>query len=420
MGNFSKVMKVKVSRSFPALTHKYFRYFWFGQCISLIGTWMQSTTQGWLVLQISEKNSSFLLGLISALQFTPVMLFSLFAGVIIDRFCKRKILLFTQTALMLVAIFQGILVFTGTIRVWHIALFALFIGCINTLDMPARQAIVVDLVGKENLMNGIALNSTIFNGARIIGPAVAGIVIAYTGIQWGYIINGISFIPVIYGIYKIRIISRGERKEKKILTEIKDGLIYIKGNSELIKNFALVSVMGIFAFNYNVLIPVFAVDILGLSSKGYGALMSILGCGSLVGALTIATRSKRGPKSKLILLSSYMVTSILILIGINKNMYILGILLAFVGLFNIFFSTSANSTIQMKTTDEYRGRVMSVYSLLFTGVAPIGSLFTGAVSNAVGPGIAFILCGVIAMLLISFIALIFSVYKKANVVQHVK
>lgn len=409
--NYTKKIKLTTKETFPALSHKYFRYFWFGQCISLIGTWMQSTTQGWLVLEITTKDSSFLLGLINALQFTPVMLFSLFAGVIVDRFSKRKLLIFTQVSFMTLAIIQAILVLTGLVRFWHLAIIALITGCINTIDMPTRQSFVIELVGKKDLMNGIALNSSIFNGARILGPSIAGIVIAYTGIEACYIINAISFIPVIYGIYKIQAKPVIIKSDKNVLTEIKDGLLYIKGNRKLIRTFSLISVMGIFAFNYNILIPLFAVDILGLSSKGYGFLMSSLGIGSLIGAITIATKSKKGPKTKLILFAAYTVSVLLIILGINRGQYIMAVLLAFVGVFNITFSTSANSTVQLNSKDEYRGRVMSVYSLLFAGVTPIGSLFTGAVSNSFGAAKAFIFSGIIAAIFITLICLLDRIIK---------
>lgn len=397
--------EVKLYDTFPALTHKNFRYFWLGQCVSLIGSWMQSTTQGWLVLQITQENSSFLLGLINALQFMPVMLFSLFAGVMIDKVSKKKILLFTQIGLMIMALIQGVLVITGTVRFWHLAIIAVLVGCINTIDMPTRQSFVIELVGKDHLMNGIALNSSIFNAARILGPSIAGIVIAYTGIGVCYLINAFSFIPVIYGITKIKTNNINVKKEtnEKVIKKISDGLKYIKSNKKLIRTFALIMIMGIFAFNYNVLIPIFAVEELGLTSQGYGFLMSALGIGSLIGALTMATKSKGGPKFKILSLAAYVVAILLIIIGINKEQYTMALLLGFVGVFNIVFSTSANSTVQLSSTDEYRGRVMSVYSLMFTGVTPIGSLFTGTISNSFGPAKAFIFSGLIAIILMTLV-----------------
>ncbi|MEG2289173.1 MAG: MFS transporter [Clostridium sp.] len=412
---YRKPIMQKLGVTFPALTYKNFRWFWFGQCVSLIGSWVQTTTQGWLVLQIVGENTGFSLGVINALQFTPVMLFSLFAGVIIDRFSKRKILIFTQIGLMVMALIQAALVFTGVIQFWQLAIIALIVGCINTIDMPARQSFVIELVGKDSLMNGIALNSTAFNGARILGPAVAGIIIAYVGIEMCYFINAISFIPVIYGIYKINVAEVKSDKNKDMLREIKDGLSYIKGNRILVKTFAMISVMGIFAFNYNILIPLFAVDVLGLTSKGYGFLMSALGVGSLVGAVTVAAKSKRGPRYKVIVAAAYIVSLILVILGINRQKYIMAGLLAFIGIFNIAFSTSANSTVQLNSKDEYRGRVMSVYTLFFAGVAPIGSLFTGTIANGFGPARAFVLSGIIASICITAINLFDKFWKKEEI-----
>lgn len=400
-------MKVKLKDTFPALTHKNFRYFWFGQCVSLIGSWMQTTTQGWLVLKITENNTSFLLGLIHALQFTPLMLFSLFAGVIIDKLPKRKILIVTQTSLMIVALVQSILVWTGAIRYWHLVIIALILGMINTIDLPTRQSFVIELVGKEDLMNGIALNSSIFNAARILGPSVAGLAIAYLGIGFCYFANALSFIPVIYGITKIDVEGINKKHtNKNIFLEIKEGLIYISKNFTLISTFALITIMGIFAFNYNVLIPIFSVDVLGLDSKGYGFLMSSLGLGSLAGALTIAARSKNGPKKVLLNGSAFVVCILLTIIGSTKTYYMTSMFLAIVGAFNVVFSTTANSTVQLSTNDNFRGRVMSIYTLLFTGVTPIGSLFTGAVSNSFGASKGFVYSGIISMFLIFIITII--------------
>lgn len=399
--------KNKLSNSFPALTHKNYRYFWFGQCVSLIGTWMQTTTQGWLVLKITEKNTSFLLGLLNAVQFTPLMIFSLFAGVIVDKFSKKKILLFTQSALMIVALTQSILVWTGVIKYWHLIIIAFMLGIINTIDLPTRQSFVIELVGKKDLMNAIALNSSIFNAARILGPSIAGISIAYLGVGYGFFANAISFIPVIYGISKIKVHNNKKLKsDNKILTEIKDGLKYISKNFTLISTFALITIMGIFAFNYNVLIPIFSVNVLKLDSKGYGFLMSALGMGSLFGALTMAFRSKGGPKKIVLNGGGFVVCSLLIIIGCTKVYYLTALFLAVVGCFNVIFSTTANSTVQLNTEDKFRGRVMSVYSLLFTGVTPIGSLFTGAVTNNFGAAKGFIYSGIFSIILLSIITII--------------
>lgn len=406
-------VKYKMKNAFPALTHSNFRYFWTGQCISLIGSWMQNTTQGWLVLKITQENSSFLLGLVNAVQFTPIMLFSLFAGVVIDKLPKKKILLFTQTSLMTIAIIQSILVWTNSIRYWHLIILSLCIGLINTIDLPTRQSFVIEMVGKKDLMNAIALNSSIFNAARVLGPSIAGVVIAYFGMEFCFFVNAISFIPVIYGITKIKVQNKNTIIEKKnVFFEIKEGLTYISKSFTLISTLTLITVLGIFAFNYNILIPVFSVSVLGLSSKEYGLLMSSLGIGSLIGALSMATRSKNGPKKLILHISSFMVCILLVVIGLTKIYYTTAIFLAIIGAFNVIFSTTANSTIQLNSKDEFRGRVMSVYTLLFAGVTPFGSLFTGFVSNSFGAAKGFIYSGVLALFLVINIVLVQTYFSK--------
>lgn len=409
-------IRKKAEKTFPALTHKDFRSFWIGQSISLIGSWMQTTTQGWLVLQIAKDNPSFLLGVINALQFLPILLFSLFSGVIIDRFSKRKLLIFTQTSLMFFALVQGILVWTGTVRFWHLAIIAFMVGSINSIDMPTRQSFVIELVGKNHLMNAVALNSSIFNAARVLGPSVAGVILAYVSIQSCYFINAISFIPVIIGIISIKhdCKIKKELKQEDIFKNIKEGLSYIRKEKILVRTFILITILGVFAFNYNILIPVFAVNVLGMGSKEYGFLMSALGIGSLTGALTMVAKGKK-PKVKIINIASLIISALLVFLGINKNITIMAVLLVFVGAFNVTFSTTANSTVQLNSKDEYRGRVMSVYTMLFAGVSPIGSLFTGLVSNFFGPSKAFVFSGILSAILVTLVLVIEEISKRKYV-----
>lgn len=409
-------IRKRAKKTFPALTHKDFRSFWIGQSISLIGSWMQTTTQGWLVLQIAKDNPSFLLGVINALQFLPILLFSLFSGVIIDRFSKKKLLIFTQTSLMFFALVQGILVWTGTVRFWHLAIIAFMVGSINSIDMPTRQSFVIELVGKNHLMNAVALNSSIFNAARVLGPSVAGVILAYVSIQSCYFINAISFIPVIIGIISIKhdCKIKKELKQEDIFKNIKEGLSYIKKEKILVRTFILITILGVFAFNYNILIPVFAVNVLGMGSKEYGFLMSALGIGSLTGALTMVAKGKK-PKVKIINIASLIISALLVFLGINKNITIMAVLLVFVGAFNVTFSTTANSTVQLNSKDEYRGRVMSVYTMLFAGVSPIGSLFTGLVSNFFGPSKAFVFSGILSAILVTLVLVIEEISKRKYV-----
>lgn len=389
-----------ISNNFHALTHKNYRYFWFGQCISLIGTWTQNIGQSWLVLSLTS--SPFLLGLVGAMQFLPVTFFSLFAGVVTDKFSKKKILIFTQTVSMLLAFILSALVFTNTLKYEYIIVLALCLGFCNTLDMPTRQAFNMEIVGKEDLMNAVALNSATFNLARIIGPAIGAMLMGYLGAGWCFLLNGFSFMAVIYGLVHIEAVAyvRKKTSQKGMLKEIGAGLKYIIKIPILLDTLILVSIMGIFVFNYSVLIPVFTKNVLHMDAKTYGVLLSALGAGSLIGALLITIKSKGGPNRVLMIGSSIAIGIMLIFTGISNLYYLTALSLAITGIFNMFFSTTANSTLQLNSKDEYRGRVMSVYSLVFAGFTPVGSLFSGFIAEHYGARFCFILSGVCTIVLI--------------------
>lgn len=397
--NSESNVRHSLNNPFIALRHKNFRYYWFGMCISLIGTWMQNTAQPWLAYSITK--SPFLLSLVGALQFTPVLLFSLFAGVIIDKFPKKKILFFTQSASLLITLILAVLVSLGHIRYWHILAMATLLGFVNTLDMPARQAFVIELVGKEDLMNAIALNSSVFNIARIIGPAVAGIVMGSAGIAACFYANSISFAAVIIGLFFIKPIDiQGKRKHSKnIFADIKEGLVYIGRDKYILKVVLAMAIVGTFAMNFSVLVPVFAKDILGQKETGFGILMSIMGIGSFIGAMSIAITSKTGPKSFNLYIAPVIIAVILIITGFTNVYMLTGLCLAVSGFFFVSFSSTANSTMQINTKDEYRGRVMSVYSLVFSGSTPIGNLYAGSITGHFGPRAGFVACGGIIILL---------------------
>jgi len=396
-----------IRTNFHALTHKNFRLFWLGQCVSLIGTWMQNVGQSWLVLSIT--GSPYLLGLIGTFQFAPFMFFSLFAGVAVDRFPKKKIILMTQLMSMILALVLSYLVFSGHVQYWHIVVIAIILGITNTIDMPTRQSFVMEIAGKEDLMNAIALNSATFNLARIIGPAIGALLIAYLGLGWCFLINGLSFIAVIYGLLQIKVkpYLRINKIKSSVFKEIKDGLKYVRAKPMIFETLMMVTVVGIFVFNFNVLIPVFTKDVLHLKEKAFGFLLSSLGIGSFAGAILVSMRSKSGPKKMMLAGSSVIVALMLILIGMNNQFYITALLLTITGVFNIMFSTTANSTLQMNSSDEYRGRVMSVYSLVFAGSAPLGNLFAGITAEKYGASNAFIFSGIFTFVLILFLVIIF-------------
>lgn len=388
-----------IKRNFPALTHRDFLYFWSGQAVSLMGTWMQSVAQSWLVYTMTD--SPFLTGLIGAVQFLPVMCFSLFAGVIIDKLPKKKILYITQASSMILALILSLLVFSGSIQYWHVLVVAFLLGCTNTIDMPTRQAYIIEIAGREDLMNAIALNSMVFNLARIIGPSIGGLILAGAGAGWCFLLNGLSFISVLYGLSRItsKPFVRKVSSNTRVFSEIKEGLSYVRNEIVLVKTLLLVTVAGIFIFNFNVLLPVFTKEVLFLDEKTYGFLMSSLGFGSMIGALLVSVRGRKGPKSYILLFSLAAVSILFILLGISRARLLAGLLLAVIGIFNIFFSTTANTTIQITSKDEYRSRVMSVYTLLFAGTTPIGNLYAGYLSGRFGADIGYAASGMLILIL---------------------
>lgn len=405
-------ISTKLGQTFPALTHKNYRYFWFGQCISLMGTWMQRTAQQWLVYTITK--SAFLLGLLGVAQFGPMLIFSLFAGVLADRYPKKSMLLFTQVALMIQAFILAFLVWSGHVYYWQILLLASVLGLVNTLDMPTRQSFIVELVGRKDLTNAIALNSSIVNLARIIGPAVAALLMTTVGAGACFFLNGLSFIPVIIGLFLIRSqVITGSKKTGSMIKSIGDGLKYIYKKPVLAYTVLAVLVVGTFTMNTNVLFPVFADQVLHRGVNGYGLLLSAMGIGSLVGAMLVATRVRSNP-SRLVLFSSALIISALLVMIFFIHSYLFATLaIAAIGFFNIIFMNTVNSTLQLNSSDEYRGRIMSVYSLSLGGTTPIGNLFAGGFSQKFGSSVGFLMCGLTTGILI--VAIIFwARFRKRN------
>lgn len=395
-------IKKLINNNFHALTNPNFRYFWLGQCVSLIGTWTQSIGQVWLVFTLT--NSPLLLGVLGVAQFLPVTILTLFAGVLIDKYPKKKILLVTQSISMILALILATLVFTHTVKYEYILILAVLLGITNSIDMPTRQSFMIEIAGREDLMNAIALNSVIFNLAKILGPSIGALLMATLGAGWCFLINGLSFIAVIYGLLQIKVkpYVRGENSNN-ILKEIKDGLKYIYKERILFKSVLLVLVMGIFAFNYNVLIPVFVKDVLRQEAKTFGILMAALGVGSVFGALTVSGKGSSGPKMKIMIISSLIIGTLLFLNGFSTQYVATVIMLVAIGAFSIYFSTTANTTLQMNSKDEYRGRVMSVYSLVFAGATPIGSMFAGVAISSIGVSETFRLSGALIVFLTAVI-----------------
>jgi len=396
-------LKYNIKKIFPAFRHKSYRLFWTGQGISLSGTWMQTTAQAWLVYELT--GSPFLLGLIGALEFTPVMLFSLFAGVYLDRHSKKKIILLTQSTAMVLAGILTVLVLTGTVAFWHIAVIAVLMGFVRTLDMPTRQSFMIELVGKHHLTSAIALNSVTFNLARIVGPAVGGILISQFGIGFCFLFNALSYMAVLISVFYInpRVIENTETVRKAVLLEIKEGLKYIRGKIILSRPLIVLGLVSLFAINFNILVPVLAKSVLGTDAQGFGYLLSALGLGSIIGALTVASASHKIDRKMMIRYGPYAISIAMIIIGLSVNFGMAVVFLILLGIANLMFFTSINSTLQLNSDSKYRGRVMSVYTMVFGGVTPFGNLFSGSVSDRWGGRAGFIICAVIVIVLVALI-----------------
>jgi Arabinose efflux permease len=397
LARINKRIKAGARETFPALYHKNFMYFWVGQCISLIGTWMQNAGQSWLVLKIT--NNALLLGVLNAAQFLPMLVFSLFAGVIVDRFPKRKVIIIAQIGLMACAFALAALVWTKHTNYIFILILALLLGVFQSVDMPARQSFMVELVGKEDLLNAVALNSSIFNAARVVGPALAGIVMKLAGAGTAFFINGLSFLAVIYGLCKITVdgLSNARLSEKSVLSNVGEGLRYIYKTHILYSVIVLVSLLNIFCLNFNTLVPTFAMYILKLDESGYGLLMAAMGVGALIGAVSLAAKSSRGPSVTIFMAGGAVLSIFSVALGLQTSFWLSAVFIAFAGWGMVTLSTSANSIIQLNSPDEMRGRIMSVYSLVFGGFTPFGSLYAGLAANLYGADKAFIISGLIGL-----------------------
>ena len=387
-----------------ALRHRDFRLFWSGQLVSLVGTWMQSVAQAWLVLQLTD--SPFRLGLVSTLQFLPILLFSLVTGVAADRFPKRRMLLGTQTALALQALTLAALVFAGQVRYWHVAVLALLYGCANVLDIPTRQSFVVELVGREDLVNAIALNSAAFNTARIVGPAAAGLLIGRFGVAPAFLLNGLSFLVVIGALAAVRAEGRPRpRPPGGVLAEVGEGLRYALATPRVAMVLGLVLTMSVCVFNFNVSVPLFARNVLGAGAEGFGFLMSAVGFGAVTGALSLATLGGRRPPLAAIGVAAVIACTGLVALATVGRFGAAVPLLFVIGFGAIIFMAGCNTTLQLGAPDELRGRVMGLYALMFGGSTPIGSFLVGSLAEVAGVRVALMAAGATGLAVLGAIAL---------------
>ncbi len=363
---------------------------------------MQNIGLSWLVVTLTD--SPFLLGLVGALQFLPVLCFSLFAGPVVDRFSRRRMIIFTQSMLMVLALLMSLLTATGLMRYWMVALLSLVLGCVNTLDMPARQSFLIDMVGRESLVNAISLNSAAFNAARIVGPAVAGLLIAFIGIAPCFLLNGLSFVGVILALKAMKVTETNLQSaadtegRNRVLASIHEGLAYVGRQPTMLLPLLLLGLLSILVINYSVFIPLFAKQELAGDALHFGLLMTALGVGSLVAALWLTINSVRGPRLPVIMFGAGGMSLCLALSGLQHDFWLSCLCLALTGFCTISATSSINSWLQIRSEDRMRGRVNSLQSLMFSGMSPVGNLYAGAVAEKWGAGGGMVLSGILGAL----------------------
>jgi MFS family permease len=372
-----------VSTRFRALQHRNFQLFFAGQLISLIGTWMQSTAQLWLVYKLT--NSAALLGVFGFANQIPILVLASVGGYVGDRYNRHLGVIWTQTASMILAFVLAALTLTDLIQVWHLILIAFLVGVVNAFDVPIRQAFLVQMVGKEDLPNAIALNSSIFNGARVVGPAVAGFAIAWIHEGWCFFLNGVSFVAVIVALLAMRI-PKSEPKPHlgSPVRNFLEGFRFAMNDWPIRSSLLLLSVLSLFGLQYSVFLPVLARDVLHRGARGFGFLLSAAGVGAVLGALQFAARTSYQGLARWIATMSAIFAVCLIVLS-QSHLFWLSAAVMFVAGFAATSQMAAtNTTLQNRVPDELRGRVMAVYATMFMGVQPIGSLIAGGIAKHIG------------------------------------
>lgn len=385
----------KLSNTFRALKHRNFRLFFAGQSISLIGTWMQSIAQSWLVYRLT--GSVVLLGLVAFASQIPVFLLAPIGGAIADRYNRQRILLFTQTWAMIFAFILAFLTLMETIQVWHLFVIAVCFGIANAFDIPTRQAFAVDMVGKEDLINAIALNSTLFNGARIVGPAIAGVLIAWVGEAWCFFINATSYFAVLTSLLLMKIKIEIRPRTGSTISNIVEGFSFVVKNSPIRALLLLLGLVSLMGMPYAVLMPIFADKILGGGSSTLGYLMGASGFGAVSAALLLASRREVFGLGRWVAFASSGLGLSLILFSFSEVFWLSALLLIPVGFSMMTQMSSSNTLIQSMVPDELRGRVMSVYSMMFMGMAPLGALMAGSLAEILGAPNTVALGGIVCI-----------------------
>lgn len=387
-----------LAHTLRALKHYNYRLFFLGQGVSLIGTWMQQVAMAWLVYKLT--GSATLLGLVGFVSQIPNLVIMPFAGVLVDRFDRRRIILATQTLSMLQAALLSVLVFTNTIQIWHIFGLGLFLGLVNAVDMPARQAFIVKMVSKkEDLGSAIALNSAMFNGARLIGPTIAGIIIAAAGERACFVVNAVSYLAVIASLFAMKIsYERPERREKSVFKDLLEGTRYTVKSAPIRSLLILVSFLSLIAMPYITVMPVVAKVVLFGDSSTYGFLMGAVGVGALCGAMFLGSRKSFTVLWRFIPIAGTLFGAGLILVSFSRTFWLTMALASITGFGMMVTLASSNTLIQNIVHDDKRGRVMAFYSAAMMGTLPFGNLIMGKVVDAIGAPYTLLIGGCLAVL----------------------
>lgn len=382
---------------FRALRVRNYRLFYLGQLVSLSGSWMQRVAQAWLVLRLTD--SPLALGMVTALQFGPLLVLSLFGGVIADRVPKHRLLVLSQAAMACQAVVLAVLAGSGAVELWHVYVLALALGLASAVDHPTRQAFVIEMVGPRDVQNAVALNSTVFNGARIVGPAVGGWVTAAAGEAACFWVNSASYLVAIAALLAMRaaeLFDVPRPARGNVLGQLREGIAYALGNREICVLLIPVVALGTFGFNFQTFVPLLGHYVLEAGPQGYGLLFSCMGAGSVAAALRLA--ALREATQRRTYLGGAAFVGLLFLVAVTSWPPLLALLLAGLGGASIVFSATANARMQLIPPAELRGRVMSIYTMLFAGVTPIGAFTLGTLSERFGVQRALAICAAICLL----------------------
>ncbi|MEV5077372.1 MFS transporter [Streptomyces sp. NPDC056159] len=391
------------SSMFSSLRVRNYRLFFLGQVVSNTGTWMQRIAQDWLVLSLTGSSAA--VGITTALQFLPMLLFGLYGGVLVDRLPKRPTLLVTQSAMAVTGLALAVLTLTGQVQVWHVYLAAFAVGLATVVDNPARQSFVSEMVGPQQLQNAVSLNSANFQSARLVGPAVAGVMITGVGTGWAFLANGLSFVAPIVGLLLMRtrelhVVERAPRGKG----QLREGLRYVAGRPELIWPIVLVGFIGTFGFNFPVWLSAYAEDVFHSGAGAYSLFNTVMAVGSLVGALLAARRGTA--RLRVLIAAAAAFGALEVVAALAPSYWLFALLMAPIGIFGLTVNVTANTAVQMGTDPAMRGRVMALFMMVFMGGTPLGAPLVGWITDAYGARVGFAVGGVVSLAAAATIGLV--------------